>query len=106
MANSTAWKCTKGEMYKKTVLRRLCKFVDLDFDNVDQMKAYEDGGDVDFNKPEQTLIEGSKTVNVFGDPGKQPVALPQKSNHTKSSQTGSGCSKTGSGRSVFRTGRR
>ena len=41
--DSQAWKSSTGEMYKKTVLRRLCKLIDLDFDNIEQQKAYEDG---------------------------------------------------------------
>ena len=47
--NSPAWEKTPGEMYKKTVLRRLLKFVDLNFDNTEQDKAFIDGGDADFN---------------------------------------------------------
>ena len=47
-ANSQAWVSSTGEMYKKTVLRRLCKLIDLDFDNIEQMRAYEDGGDAEF----------------------------------------------------------
>ena len=31
--DSQAWRSSTGEMYKKTVLRRLCKLIDLDFDN-------------------------------------------------------------------------
>lgn len=45
--NSKAWKETPGEMYKKTVLRRLCKMIDLEFDNREQAQAFEDGGDFD-----------------------------------------------------------
>ncbi len=37
--NSKAWAATPGEMYKKTVLRRLCKLIDLDF-NSQQRLAY------------------------------------------------------------------
>lgn len=46
--NSPAWTKTPGEMYKKTVLRRLLKFVDLDFDNSEQDAAFVDGGDANF----------------------------------------------------------
>lgn len=74
--NSTAWKNTPGEMYKKTVLRRLCKYVDMDFDNIDQVKAFEDGGDADFNKDLSMTIEAGKTVNVFEDPKNGQAALP------------------------------
>lgn len=46
--NSPAWTKTPGEMYKKTVLRRLTKRVSLDFDTPEQLKAYKDGADVEF----------------------------------------------------------
>lgn len=52
--DSQAWKSSTGEMYKKTVLRRLCKLIDLDFDNIEQQKAYEDGGDVGIKASLQT----------------------------------------------------
>ena len=42
-------------MYKKTVLRRLCKMIDLDFDNIEQQKAFDDGSDFDPNK---NIIDG------------------------------------------------
>lgn len=48
--NSPAWVKTPGEMYKKTVLRRLLKYVTLDFDNEKQDAAFADGGDFDPNK--------------------------------------------------------
>lgn len=50
--NSPAWQKSWGEMGKKVVLRRLCKLIDLDFDNQEQQKAYEEGGDADIgHKP-------------------------------------------------------
>lgn len=56
-AAGQAWTKSPGEMYKKTVLRRLCKGIELDFDTIEQKQAFEDSADVDFNKkpePEQT----------------------------------------------------
>jgi recombination protein RecT len=53
-ANGQAWTKSKGEMYKKTVLRRLCKNIELDFDTIEQKQAFDDGGDFEENKaPEQ-----------------------------------------------------
>ncbi len=46
--NSQAWKESPGEMQKKTVLRRLCKLIDLDFDNIEQRKAFDEGAGVEF----------------------------------------------------------
>lgn len=45
---SKAWEDSWGEMAKKTVLRRLCKMIELDFDNIEQQKAWNDGSDVEF----------------------------------------------------------
>ena len=55
-AAGQAWTKSPGEMYKKTVLRRLCKGIELDFDTIEQKQAFEDAADVDFDKkpePEQ-----------------------------------------------------
>ena len=70
-ADSKAWKESTGEMYKKTVLRRLCKFVDLDFDNIDQIRAFEDGGDADFSKT--NVIQEQHPVNVFDAPAAEVI---------------------------------
>lgn len=45
--NGQAWQKSFGEMAKKTVLRRLCKHIELDF-NEDQFKAWEDGSGMEF----------------------------------------------------------
>lgn len=60
--NSKAWSATPGEMYKKTVLRRLCKLIDLDFSS-QQRLAYEDAGDFDKNKANDR--PATEAVNVF-----------------------------------------
>lgn len=62
-ANSKAWKDTPGEMYKKTVLRRICKLVDLNFDTAEQCEAFMDGGDMDVNKTPEPNEEA--VVDVF-----------------------------------------
>jgi recombination protein RecT len=55
--DSPAYQKSLGEMYKKIVMRRACKLVDLHFDNHEQEKAYEEGGDADFSgtKPEAVI---------------------------------------------------
>lgn len=70
MKDSQAWKSSTGEMYKKTVLRRLCKLIDLDFDNIEQQKAYEDGGDVVFN---QQSLPGATTGQALLPENDKPV---------------------------------
>ena len=52
--NSKAWKESYGEMCKKTVLRRLCKLIDLNFDTAEQCQAFEDGSSFDVKeKPKE-----------------------------------------------------
>lgn len=53
MPNGQAWKNSPGEMYKKTVLRRLCKLIELDFETIEQTEAFEDGGDFEIKKQEK-----------------------------------------------------
>lgn len=38
--NTGPWKDFTNEMYKKTVLRRLCKHIDISFENTDQYETY------------------------------------------------------------------
>lgn len=52
-ANGQAWTKSPGEMYKKTVLRRLCKNIELDFDTIEQAQAFEDASDFDMNQTPQ-----------------------------------------------------
>jgi len=52
---SPSWRKSPGEMQKKTVLHRICKLIDIDFDNEDQRKAFEEGGDFDKKKIKETI---------------------------------------------------
>lgn len=58
---SDAWEKSFGEMAKKTVLRRLCKHINIDFDSIEQIKAWEDGSGMDFesNKSDEEPTEKS-----------------------------------------------
>jgi recombination protein RecT len=47
--NSPAWKNFLGEMYRKTVLHRLCKNVDLDFENSNQRDLFMSGNEIETN---------------------------------------------------------
>lgn len=46
--NGAAWSKSFGEMAKKTVLRRLCKHIELDFDSIEQGKVWEETSDMEF----------------------------------------------------------
>lgn len=57
--DSKAWKESYGEMCKKTVLRRLCKLIDLDFDNIEQRRAFDEGAGVEFDEtPSKVMRKG------------------------------------------------
>lgn len=64
--DSDAWKKSSGEMYRKTVIRRLSKYIEKDFDKVEQLMAYDEGGGVEF---QNGLLSTSR---------KQIAALPEK----------------------------
>lgn len=63
--NSKAWKDSFGEMAKKTVLRRLCKMIDLNFDTAEANQAYEDGSDMDVKDRSQK--EKTEAHDVYAD---------------------------------------
>lgn len=46
MANGPAWKFEE-EMFKKTVLRRLCKHIQIDFDSPEQFKYFNEEAQID-----------------------------------------------------------
>lgn len=64
-ANGKAWTNSYGEMCKKTVLRRLCKLIDLNFDTAEQMQAFEDGSDFDVKNPNP--VEPEKAIDVYAE---------------------------------------
>jgi recombination protein RecT len=72
-AQSKAWVHTPEEMYRKTVLRRLLKNVEKDFENQEQAKAFEESADTDMennvvtDKKEQSKQDTkNKAAELFG----------------------------------------
>jgi recombination protein RecT len=63
MPKGPTWTKSYGEMCKKTVLRRLCKNISLDFDSIEQRQAYDDGADTEF-KDQQPK---GKAKNILDD---------------------------------------
>lgn len=85
--NSQAWKESTGEMYKKTVIRRLSKLIDLNLDKVELIKAYEEGSGFEFEnsnstnrKPAEQLPGAEKVIDVFEN--KKTEGIEQKSAKT------------------------
>lgn len=74
-SNSPAWKNFTGEMYKKTVLHRLCKHIELDFENPTQQNAFMAGMEIETDTEkivEAEIIENANTVDF------EEVSEPQK----------------------------
>jgi recombination protein RecT len=63
MSNSGAWKNSWDEMAKKTVLRRLCKHIETDFESTEAMKAWEDGSDSNI----ATVERSGEVVDAFAE---------------------------------------
>jgi len=63
--NSPSWTKSTNEMYKKVVLRRLCKMIDLDFDNADQRSAFDEGSDIEIKKSNSTIDVKHNVVDPF-----------------------------------------
>jgi len=49
MPDGKAWKNSYGEMAKKTCLRRLCKFIEYEFDSFEIAEAYKESADVNLS---------------------------------------------------------
>lgn len=64
-ANSKAWKDSYGEMCKKTVLRRLCKLIDLNFDTAEALQAFEDGSAFDVKDKKKETYEAH---DIYSEP--------------------------------------
>lgn len=59
-SNSMAWKDFTTEMYRKTVLHRLCKHIELDFETTEQLHTYFNENDMQAN------VEKEEVPDVFG----------------------------------------
>ena len=66
-SQSKAWKNSFDEMCKKTVLRRLCKHIETDFESVEAHNAWEDGSGMDFAAPIAPVSDKEEVIDVFED---------------------------------------
>lgn len=64
-SDSKAWKNSYDEMCKKTVLRRLCKHIETDFESVEAKKAWEEGSGMEFTKA--PVSDPAEVIDVFPD---------------------------------------
>lgn len=63
-SNSPAWKNFTGEMYKKTVLHRLCKHIELDFENPTQQSTFLSGMEIETDQREIAKNEIEQNANT------------------------------------------
>jgi len=64
-SQSKAWKNSFDEMCKKTVLRRLTKHVETDFESVEAFNSWQDGSGMDFAKPIAPINDKEEVIDVF-----------------------------------------
>ena len=62
-AQSKAWKYSFDEMAKKTVLRRLCKHIETDFESVEARSAWDEGAGMEFTPVSRK--DNEELVDVF-----------------------------------------
>ena len=62
-SNSMAWKDFTSEMYKKTVLRRLCKHIEIDFENPIQRNIYSSEMEIETDPVEISEREIAENAN-------------------------------------------
>ena len=62
-SNSPAWKNFTGEMYKKTVLHRLCKHIELDFENPTQQTTFMAGMEIETDTEKIVEAEIAENAN-------------------------------------------
>lgn len=70
--NSKAWKDSFGEMCKKTVIHRLCKLIDLNFDTAEAAQAYDNGLDADTKLLKKEVHE-AHDIYATAEPVEEPV---------------------------------
>lgn len=77
MGNAGAWKEFTGEMQKKTVIRRLCKKIEIDFENPEQQQIFEADTDIETDPAEirnNQVQEEANTVDFpFEDAEYTPI---------------------------------
>lgn len=84
-SNSPAWKNFTGEMYRKTVLHRLCKHIELDFENPIQRATFMAGMEIETDQQKIVEDEVSRDANsvVFGEVEPEEPQESQKPDFVK-----------------------
>jgi recombinase, phage RecT family len=64
MKNGLMWTKTPSEAYKKTVLRRLTKYIEKDFASIEQAKEYGNASDFEFKQELQEVINPFEPTEI------------------------------------------
>jgi recombination protein RecT len=69
MRSSGPWEYYTAEMYKKTVIHRLCKHIQIDFDNPEQYKYFNEDNEADFGnkKPQEASLNNLLESEVIDE---------------------------------------
>lgn len=62
-SNSTAWKDFPSQMYLKTVLHRLCKTIELDFDSIQQRQLFDNDVAIETDPKKLSEMEIEQNAN-------------------------------------------
>lgn len=61
--NGTTWSQWTDQMYLKSVLHRLCKRIEIDFDNAEQVKYFNEEMEIETNPQEQAKFDIENNAN-------------------------------------------
>lgn len=76
MGNAGAWKDFTGEMIKKSVIRRICKRIEIDFENPEQRQIFEADTDIATDPVEVRDTEIASDANSVDFPYEDAVVKP------------------------------
>jgi len=65
MSTGQAWTKSFSEMARKTVLRRLCKHIEIDFESKEQKLAYDESADVEFKKVKKEEVKATSSLDYL-----------------------------------------
>ena len=83
MGNAGAWKDFSGEMQKKSVIRRLCKRIEIDFENPEQKQIFEADTDIATDPVEIRDAEVANDANSVDFEFEDANVRPADENMTK-----------------------
>lgn len=76
MGNAGAWKDFTGEMQKKSVIRRLCKRIEIDFENPEQKQIFEADTDIATDPVDIRDVEVANDANSVDFPFEDAEVKP------------------------------